>query len=342
MAQKLHVGEPCFACGKLFVESDDIVVCPECGTPYHRACWEKNGTCINLPLHESGKSWGAKKGTEILPPVCPNCGTKNEIGATVCRNCGTALGDYVQLPSWEQPPAEPEPEKQEPASGSIWDQAQQQVEQLQEEELQNIKNENRYLEGEDISDVSTFIGSNQIYFLPKFANFAQGHQISVNFSCFLFPFYYLAYRKMWALALIVAIISALLAFPQNVYLLPDYFTQMLNTAQNMTPELEEALTNMIATLEDHATLLYNASLICEWLDFFLMLFLGLFGNWIYYRHTLREVKKARESIPEPGARQNLLRMKGGTNAWLILAIGAISYALTLLLVGIVIAILMLT
>ena len=37
----------CFSCGEVFKDGDDIVVCPECGTPYHRECYLKEGKCIN-------------------------------------------------------------------------------------------------------------------------------------------------------------------------------------------------------------------------------------------------------------------------------------------------------
>ena len=35
----------CPVCNKQFKESDDIVVCPDCGAPHHRECWEKEGKC---------------------------------------------------------------------------------------------------------------------------------------------------------------------------------------------------------------------------------------------------------------------------------------------------------
>ena len=31
-----YTGIPCAACGKKFTAEDDVVVCPECGTPHHR------------------------------------------------------------------------------------------------------------------------------------------------------------------------------------------------------------------------------------------------------------------------------------------------------------------
>ena len=33
----------CPVCQKRFVLGDDVVVCPECGAPHHRECFEQNG-----------------------------------------------------------------------------------------------------------------------------------------------------------------------------------------------------------------------------------------------------------------------------------------------------------
>ena len=33
-----YTGCKCPVCQQPFTETDDIVVCPECGAPYHRAC----------------------------------------------------------------------------------------------------------------------------------------------------------------------------------------------------------------------------------------------------------------------------------------------------------------
>lgn len=36
-----YTGNHCPVCEQAFTDEDDIVVCPDCGTPYHRACWQK-------------------------------------------------------------------------------------------------------------------------------------------------------------------------------------------------------------------------------------------------------------------------------------------------------------
>ena len=60
-----YEGQPCMICGRMFGEDDDIVTCPECGTPYHRACYKEAGACINTALHESGGSWAVQRRREI-------------------------------------------------------------------------------------------------------------------------------------------------------------------------------------------------------------------------------------------------------------------------------------
>lgn len=44
-----YYGCPCEGCGRPLALTDDIVVCPDCGAPYHRECYEKLGRCIHTP-----------------------------------------------------------------------------------------------------------------------------------------------------------------------------------------------------------------------------------------------------------------------------------------------------
>ena len=50
-------GCPCSVCGKPLTDTDDIVVCPDCGAPYHRACYEKQGACVYAGKHGAGFEW---------------------------------------------------------------------------------------------------------------------------------------------------------------------------------------------------------------------------------------------------------------------------------------------
>ena len=47
----------CPVCNKRFVNGDDVVVCPDCGAPHHRECWEKTERCFYAERHAAGFSF---------------------------------------------------------------------------------------------------------------------------------------------------------------------------------------------------------------------------------------------------------------------------------------------
>ena len=97
-----YINSICDGCGLVFREDDDVVVCPECGTPQHRECYKKNNCCVNAHRHAQGFEWNAlaapkapaftptaEKKEETLP--CPSCGHLNDKNAKVCENCSMKL-----------------------------------------------------------------------------------------------------------------------------------------------------------------------------------------------------------------------------------------------------------
>ena len=50
-------GIKCPVCNIEFKDGDDIVVCPECGTPHHRECYEKENRCFYDSRHGEGFSF---------------------------------------------------------------------------------------------------------------------------------------------------------------------------------------------------------------------------------------------------------------------------------------------
>ncbi len=95
-------GNFCDGCNEPLLENEDIVVCPECATPQHRHCYDKENKCVNSHLHGTDFVWQGsvdnsasvktstlvnqeEKGGEL---ICPNCQHSNPAGSEVCRNCG--------------------------------------------------------------------------------------------------------------------------------------------------------------------------------------------------------------------------------------------------------------
>ena len=96
-----YTGNLCPGCGNAFSDGDDVVVCPECGTPQHRECYKKDNCCVNSHRHGDGFEWEntsspasvpsytESKAEEKLP--CPSCGHLNPRDAKRCENCSMKL-----------------------------------------------------------------------------------------------------------------------------------------------------------------------------------------------------------------------------------------------------------
>ena len=91
-----YIGEKCAACGNVFTEDDDIVVCPECGTPHHRDCYKSAGKCANTDLHISGKKWKREIVDTHDLVICSVCRFPNQKDAEKCTNCGNDLTDNAE------------------------------------------------------------------------------------------------------------------------------------------------------------------------------------------------------------------------------------------------------
>ena len=85
-----YYGCPCEGCGEPLTLKDDIVVCPDCGAPYHRTCYEKLGRCIHSPAHAAGYEWHFPYRDAELR-TCPSCGERTLRSEETCRCCGAAL-----------------------------------------------------------------------------------------------------------------------------------------------------------------------------------------------------------------------------------------------------------
>ena len=59
----------CPVCRERFRDGDDIAVCPECGTPHHRACYLKQNRCGLYELHSEGYVWNGRLPDEPLQSI---------------------------------------------------------------------------------------------------------------------------------------------------------------------------------------------------------------------------------------------------------------------------------
>ena len=86
-----YKGCKCASCHKVLKEGDDIVICPECGAPYHRECYAAEGRCVFSAKHGKGFEYvppEAKPDVNANGPICPVCHAQNP--PTRCSANGAA------------------------------------------------------------------------------------------------------------------------------------------------------------------------------------------------------------------------------------------------------------
>lgn len=304
-----YTGCQCTVCQNIFQDDEDIVVCPDCGTPYHRTCYQAEGRCVNVNLHAVGGSWQNVQNEQRLKIggiTCPHCGYVNMPDAKTCNSCDLPLPDTD------------EPEKQTIGMTITTPDGQQHFFQASDP-CCGISPEYD-MEGERLGDVANFVRTNTLYYIPLFRRFKEtNRKLSVNLPCVLFPYFYFANRKMWLMTIISGLICLLCTLPDMflnmiVAFADKNYLEMLQSSgmeMQMVDNLASFLTMHQQLFADLQTPMFIANVAFR-------IALCLFGNYLYFRYVMKSVKRIRKISPTQSVRKAMLTAEGGTNLWNIL------------------------
>ena len=327
------VGVNCPVCGRAFQESDDVVVCPDCGAPYHRACYRQVGECVFGDLHAKGEEWSppappnptATAASAAVKDVeCPVCGTLNDHGAVSCARCGAPLreGPVFQRGEAGQGAApfsaQPGPMGMPFAFG---------------DPMGGVSPAEELEDGVTYGDASKLVRQNTAYYMPVFRFIKRTRRNKFNFAAFLFSGGWMLYRKQykWG-AVVTGIMLALHAAFWGVYALVS-IPAMEALAQRAGIDLTETA---VLTTEQYAMLTQasmadpglsmrvSAFLPIPLLMLAVMIFVGVRGNKMYLDHcaaTLREARAGGEDL------QVTLTEQGGVSTPLALAVAICFFAI---------------
>lgn len=318
-----YKGEKCFACNEEFNDNDDVVVCPDCGTPYHRECYKQQGKCINQQLHESGQGWSrtipekSKSDFQNRIPeenavykVCPNCMTKNNIKSDSCINCGERLApnnadaDYDEL-------------NKKMSDYFIG---------FDINKLYFGFDPNEDFDGVKLSEIFKFVRSNTLYYIPLFKKMKNlGNKISFNLTSFFFPYFYFAHRKMWLMALVSVFVTLVMGIPSTLISVADSVAYgMLDEA---TLEYAKSIMGgMLAFIDDNYGFLESLAYVCNIGNYIFKFAMCVFGNWMYYRFTIKTVKKIKTKCQNDARSMSMIETAGGTSLLNIFIITLIMFA----------------
>ena len=288
-----YYGCPCEGCGAPLTLKDDIVVCPDCGAPYHRTCYEKLGRCIHAPAHNAGYEWKFPyKDAELR--TCPACGERTLRSEANCRCCGAALPPETA----EQPNDRAAAQSEQTGSFDYASFYRQQFEQQASDPLhQNIQaafGRDEVIDGIASRDWMDYIGSAWPAYLESFSRMELQHsKISVSFSALLFGPFYFFYRKAWKPGFAFLAAEMLMSLPTLI--------MMLQISESpLAPAISSSA-------------LVVLSRILSAFGLALTLVRGLFGKWFYRRSAAAQIKRICTEFPDPEKRRAVLAAQGGVS-----------------------------
>ena len=288
-----YTGNHCPVCEQAFTDEDDIVVCPDCGAPYHRDCYEKLGRCIHSPAHAAGYEWKFPYQESELC-TCPACGERTLRSEDHCRCCGAVLP-----PEGAEEPAD---RTAGPGEGnfdysSLYRQYQETGSMPQDPMRQAYEaafGKDEMLDGIPCKDWADFIGPASPAYLSAYCRMQLSHtKTSMSFSAMLFGPFYFFYRKAWKPAF--AFLAA-----ELVLALPTFIDLLQITDSSLAPGLS---TSTLLTL----------SRVCSVLSFLLMIVRGLYGKWLYRQSAAEKIRRIRAEFPDAAQRKAVLCAQGGTS-----------------------------
>lgn len=310
-----YKGYECPICHEQFQDGEDIVVCPECGTPHHRTCYEENEACANTQRHKEHYSWAAdanekerdEQDGEGLP--CPQCGCKNKKDALFCSHCGTPMtgtgGSGQQQP--QQGPASPFGGAV-PGAQFVFD------------PMAGINPEEEFADNVKASDLAAVVQVNTPYYLTVFNRIRQFGSSRFNFAAFLFSGGWMLYRKQYLAGAIFTVI----VFATTV-LSSIYYPDSLNIYQSLSQSLGEnassySVVQAAFSLPAQQFWLFCISPLMNLLRFATMLVSGIIGNRLYYKHCLKRVKITKERVDTPAEAETVYQKTGGVNKTVVIVL----------------------
>ena len=321
-----YIGKKCPVCQKYFHADDDVVVCPECGTPHHRECYESLGHCYNEKLHEQGYDYqedmdqtNEKDGMKI----CPSCGHANDNNHFFCGQCGAPLS-----------PAQNAQQQQSPPQGAGFGMpfGQQQNQQGGNtafnmpfmDPLAGVDSNEDFGDGITAGETAKYVKQNTPYFIRVFHNITTMNKSKFNFAAALFTGGYLLYRKMYKIGAVFAFLQLALLIVESYFTIAynSLYTEFLNVySQSMQfGSFMSDITQYMQTLDSTQLLVLYLPTLVELVRIAMMIVFGICFNRMYFKHCKKQIQKIKASAKEDENPETILQTKGGVNTALAISL----------------------
>jgi len=320
-----YKGHVCPVCNKAFGKGDDVVVCPICGTPHHRNCYEELGHCINLNRHRENYDYRRECEVNSVQDeeiTCAFCGAKNPKDSKFCNFCGKPVGNsnsYSETSNSEQTS-----NPQGGYAGAFF-----------MDPLGGVKSDEDLGQGVKASEAAKYVKTSTPHYIPQFKQLKEKGRTRFSFVGFIFGGGWMLYRKMYKLGTVFTAFLALLTFAdlyikiyhsEAVVAVGELYNEMLaNMSANYGLNVYSALGGFFSSLNTEQLVICIASTAISLLMILIRVICGIFGNRWYYKHTVKSICKIKNTSVSQQEVEAKLNTKGGVNVPLALSLIASYY-----------------
>lgn len=259
----------CPVCRKPFKADDDIVVCPVCGTPHHRACYNEKGGCGVEDAHASGFVWeGHLPGEEPEPANTQSAeDSTQDVSMGAGEYSGADSNGFGDEHHADYPGGTPGGFNAYGPNGEPID-----IQDFLNQINRQTMDETRGEDGVSAKELSCYVGKSVMHYSQAFAAFrapaAPGRKkrkVFFNICAGLFTPVHQFYRKLDGMGIILVLLE-----------LTYYIPTLLSVAGTLSASVIGAI--QLAT---------------SGLYFVAKVLLCMFGDYFYYRHCVNRIKDIR-------------------------------------------------
>ena len=330
-----YTGIDCPVCNTKFGDSDDVVVCPVCGTPHHRECWHKNGRCINEEKHIDGFIWQmtdipvepVSKSVENTK-VCPRCGENNPVYEPVCIRCGERLKNQDSA-SMHMPPLN------ENSAGNWQTEANPNAfspyQNVYAQDAKTVYGDDAMIEDIPVSEVAEYIQKDSNKYIGRMLKMQEKNtKLSWSWASALGSFFWCFYRRMSGLGTVLLLIYLTVSFAASLIIpviakfsnpamydeyltlataLTDLMTHLIDSgATNFPPEYYELWGQLMSTpLMIASTIVNGATMLI------ICVTTGFFGTHFYKKKVLKDIRTIRRVSINSVSYHMYLRQRGNVS-----------------------------
>lgn len=305
----------CPLCGRQFEKNDDVVVCPECGTPQHRECYEKLGHCVNEEKHGTDFSWGdadeeKKSGSHVVK--CPVCQAENSDDSLFCKRCASPLTDDS---------SNREGKEGENGFGRFSGQSPQGMPFMPMggipfQQFNVLKDDDDIGQGVKAREAEKLVQKNVPYYMMLFTRLKRFDASRFSFVGFLFTGAWYLYRKQYLRGAVISVIMALTMILSAVFT-PFFMQTFENIEANLTAAntyaTSNAIFNEVFKLPVDQQIAFFIPLVAMILTFVIRVYCGLTANRSYYNHCIKKINRLKLENETSQKLNPVLEKKGGVD-----------------------------